>query len=85
MQRIISLGRFRSLGSWERLPPITAMKWNNRIAQAFRPGYTGSSIRPERAAELSEDFVRPFHGEERFVSGVRAKLLPLARQSVELL
>src|ERR1700751_3301194 len=31
----------------------TAMKWLNRIAQVFRPGYVRCSIRPARAAEMS--------------------------------
>jgi hypothetical protein len=60
MRRVISLGRFRSFGAWERLPPLVAMKWHNRIAQAFRPGYMGSSTRPERAAEVREDRPRAF-------------------------
>lgn len=31
----------------------TAMKWLNRIAQVFRPGYVRCSILPARAAEMS--------------------------------
>jgi hypothetical protein len=30
------------------------MKWPERIAQAFRPGYVGFRIRPEGAAEMCE-------------------------------
>ena len=45
-----------------RVPTITAevavaMKWLNRIAQAFRPGSIGNNIRPEGATEIGA--VRP--------------------------